>query len=220
MAVARKIEGFVGTLRLMVELKNKEVILTLEDIVKFIKSCAIYFNHLEIIELGTPDNEILKFMFESQIKLHITANAGDDFFETMQNLESLVDENWKWAMTEISAKKELYLLESYKLLEENDKKMFIEILTEILAVLFNSEEVEEVIGLYQKNMKKEDIATWEMNNIQKTLEEKFKDIIGLGNIKKDIYELLNFITVNKRREASGLKANKISKHMAFLGNPR
>ena len=57
---------------------------------------------------------------------------------------------------------------------------------------------------------------------KKTLEEVMAELnalIGLQTVKEEINTLINFIKVQKAREASGLKASSLSYHLVFTGNP-
>lgn len=44
-------------------------------------------------------------------------------------------------------------------------------------------------------------------------------MIGLIDIKKQVYRFANFVEINKIKESMGLKPIPISKHMVFMGNP-
>lgn len=49
--------------------------------------------------------------------------------------------------------------------------------------------------------------------------QELDSLIGLGGVKQEIKTLINFIKVQKAREASGLKSSSISYHIVFTGNP-
>ena len=51
------------------------------------------------------------------------------------------------------------------------------------------------------------------------LKAELNDYIGLDNIKQEVESLINWITINKKREEMGLKVPKMSLHMVFSGNP-
>jgi hypothetical protein len=44
-------------------------------------------------------------------------------------------------------------------------------------------------------------------------------LIGLGNIKQDVHELVNFLKIQKEREKHGLPTTPVSLHTVFSGNP-
>lgn len=52
-----------------------------------------------------------------------------------------------------------------------------------------------------------------------SLEEMFKGVIGLNNIKKQIVELDNFLKLRKKMDNQGIKLPDFNLHMLFLGNP-
>lgn len=55
-----------------------------------------------------------------------------------------------------------------------------------------------------------------------TLEEivaELNDLIGLDSVKEEVNTLINFIKIQKEREALGLKNSKISYHCVFTGSP-
>ena len=57
---------------------------------------------------------------------------------------------------------------------------------------------------------------------EKTLEELLDELnalVGLENVKSEIYSLSNLIKVRKLREERGFKQPKISLHLVFTGNP-
>lgn len=49
--------------------------------------------------------------------------------------------------------------------------------------------------------------------------QELDSLIGLDGVKQEIKTLINFIKVQKAREASGLKSSSISYHIVFTGNP-
>ena len=57
---------------------------------------------------------------------------------------------------------------------------------------------------------------------QYTLEqvlEELNSLIGLNAVKQEINSLINFIKIQKAREATGLKSSSLSYHIVFTGNP-
>lgn len=49
--------------------------------------------------------------------------------------------------------------------------------------------------------------------------EKVDALTGLGNVKKEIHDMVNLLIVQKMREKKGLKSPAISMHLVFTGNP-
>ncbi|MBK9382229.1 MAG: AAA family ATPase [Chitinophagaceae bacterium] len=61
-----------------------------------------------------------------------------------------------------------------------------------------------------------------VSNSNESIEDIMKELdslIGLDGVKQEIKTLINFIKVQKAREASGLKSSSISYHIVFTGNP-
>ena len=48
---------------------------------------------------------------------------------------------------------------------------------------------------------------------------ELSELVGLDSVKRQVNMLVNLIQVQRMREAQGMKATDISKHMVFLGNP-
>src|SRR6266536_3523550 len=55
-------------------------------------------------------------------------------------------------------------------------------------------------------------------SLEEVLEE-LNELTGLNIVKEEIKSLINFIKIQKAREASGLKSSSISYHIVFTGNP-
>lgn len=57
---------------------------------------------------------------------------------------------------------------------------------------------------------------------QETVEDvlnELQDLVGLGNVKKDVATLINYIKIEKLRREKGLSTNPISLHTVFFGPP-
>lgn len=65
------------------------------------------------------------------------------------------------------------------------------------------------------------LAEEEQKREQKLAEllEELNELTGLTGVKYQVNSLVNLIKVQKMREANGLKASDVSKHMVFSGNP-
>ena len=50
-------------------------------------------------------------------------------------------------------------------------------------------------------------------------ERKFSHLVGMESVKSDLRKRVDFLMVNKRREARGRKTDNQRMHMAFVGNP-
>ena len=49
--------------------------------------------------------------------------------------------------------------------------------------------------------------------------KELDELIGLGEVKKEVRSLANFVKLQKQREAKGLKTAKVSYHLVFYGSP-
>ncbi len=49
--------------------------------------------------------------------------------------------------------------------------------------------------------------------------KELDDLIGLGEVKKEVRSLANFVKLQKQRKAKGLKTAKVSYHLVFYGSP-
>ena len=49
--------------------------------------------------------------------------------------------------------------------------------------------------------------------------EELNELIGLGEVKKEVMSLVNLVKVQKQRKESGLKVPKMSYHLVFTGSP-
>ena len=57
---------------------------------------------------------------------------------------------------------------------------------------------------------------------EESLEQLMADLdglVGLFGVKREVTSLVNLLKVNRIREARGMRTPKVSKHLAFLGNP-
>ena len=58
----------------------------------------------------------------------------------------------------------------------------------------------------------------DMDTINEILAE-VDALIGLGNVKKEIHDMVNMILINEMRRRKGLKTPVMSRHLVFTGNP-
>jgi len=68
----------------------------------------------------------------------------------------------------------------------------------------------------------EEFGIIDLKNREWLMEEALKELeglVGLGALKKQIYELKDYIGYQLQREAQGLKVESIACHMTFRGNP-
>jgi TM2 domain-containing membrane protein YozV/AAA+ superfamily predicted ATPase len=70
--------------------------------------------------------------------------------------------------------------------------------------------------------KKNDSLNVSQNSADESLDdilEELNSLIGLEVVKSEIRKLIDFITIQKAREKTGLKTSPISYHIVFTGNP-
>lgn len=133
------------------------------------------------------------------------------------------------------AKKEHYTL------TENGEKAFLQKISEKLVDenFANAREVRNIIEaairekafrLGESTFTKENITQLEPADFGVDLDqlygedldylsEELNSLEGLENVKEQITSLMNYVQVEKRKEALGLPTNSMALHMAFLGNP-
>lgn len=58
----------------------------------------------------------------------------------------------------------------------------------------------------------------DMDTINSILSE-VDNLIGLGNVKKEIHDMVNMMLINEMRRRKGLKNPVVSRHLVFTGNP-
>lgn len=115
---------------------------------------------------------------------------------------------------------ELFILDSYKKwISKNSelKYMYLLRLKNILSYVSTDEiGIEETIKLYDNE---ELFIKCQKEEQDLIIKEKLENLIGLDNIKKEIYNLQNLALVNQKRRSQGLKANTVAMHMVFSGSP-
>ena len=77
--------------------------------------------------------------------------------------------------------------------------------------------------LASDHISKTHTTTIESNAIDMdTIHEILSDVdnlIGLGNVKKEIHDMVNMMLINEMRRRKGLKNPVVSRHLVFTGNP-
>lgn len=115
---------------------------------------------------------------------------------------------------------ELFILDSYKKwISKNSelKYMYLLRLKNILSYVSTDEiGIEETIKLYDNE---ELFIKCQKEEQDLIIKEKLENLIGLDNVKKEIYNLQNLALVNQKRRSQGLKANTVAMHMVFSGSP-
>lgn len=156
----------------------------------------------------------------------------------VKSLNALVaTENFKRHISKI--RKENSLIWS----ESNDKKYFI---PSVLLEINDSKKYEWILDKYQnflqysyefkfkekpdfgvfiglksndKKNKNSDVTVIPDNDSLEIVLRELEQLIGLEEVKKDVYELINLLEVQKKRSAEGLKNIEITLHTVFLGPP-
>ena len=84
----------------------------------------------------------------------------------------------------------------------------------------NTQELKEIIAPTPPSQSTNSSVSFPSTDdtLEKVLEE-LNELVGLENVKKDIYELINLLEIQKKRSAEGLKNIEIALHTVFLGPP-
>ena len=114
------------------------------------------------------------------------------------------------------------------LLETNDPK-YEWILDKYLNFLQYSYEVTfkdkadfgTFIGLKsnKKDVQNSDVTSISENDSLEIVLQELEQLIGLEEVKKDVYELINLLEIQKKRSFEGLKNIDVTLHTVFLGPP-
>lgn len=85
----------------------------------------------------------------------------------------------------------------------------------------NKQDFDTFIGLKanDKNNQNSDIVSILENDSLEVVLQELEQLIGLEEVKKDIYELINLLEIQKKRSFEGLKNIEITLHTVFLGPP-
>lgn len=100
------------------------------------------------------------------------------------------------------------------------------IFTVVVGTKDDSSEGEETVEEHRDKVLESEKANSDSDGNTKSSDEEEKDpmeelneLIGLESVKEEVNSLVNFIQVQKSREAQGLKSPNISYHLVFSGNP-
>ncbi|WP_264566106.1 AAA family ATPase [Flavobacterium sp. N3904] len=85
----------------------------------------------------------------------------------------------------------------------------------------NRKDFETFIGFKGKDKKNEnsDLTSISENDSLEIVLQELEQLIGLEEVKKDVYELINLLEVQKKRSSEGLKNIEVTLHTVFLGPP-
>jgi stage V sporulation protein K len=77
------------------------------------------------------------------------------------------------------------------------------------------------IGLKTNDIKTKnsDITSISENDSLEIVLQELEKLIGLEEVKKDVYELINLLEIQKKRSSEGLKNIEVTLHSVFLGPP-
>lgn len=196
----------------------------------FLSDCIAMYN----LCLG-KENDKARFTLAYYYDALRNASFADE--KEVKALKVLVaTENFKRHITKIRSENSLLWL------EPNDKKYFIlSVLSEIknpkyewvldkyqnfikysYAIPFkDKKDFETFIGLksvFEKNENQDITSISDNDSLEKVLQE-LDQLIGLEEVKKDVYELINLLEIQKKRSSEGLKNIEITLHTVFLGPP-
>lgn len=85
----------------------------------------------------------------------------------------------------------------------------------------DKKDFETFIGLksvFEKTENQDITSISKNDSLEKVLQE-LDQLIGLEEVKKDVYELINLLEIQKKRSSEGLKNIEITLHTVFLGPP-
>lgn len=106
---------------------------------------------------------------------------------------------------------------------EDNLTNYEKILNEIYQLTFYPTEANEENTFTElPDFVKEKIILNQREEINETLDillNELNSLIGLNEVKNEIFKLINFIKIQKAREKSGLKNSPTSYHLIFTGNP-
>lgn len=85
-------------------------------------------------------------------------------------------------------------------------------------VLQDPEGFRAALTAYLGATKSEDQAQEKVETVEEIIAE-LNALTGLERVKQEMTQLINFIKVQQMREAKGIAAAPISKHLVFMGNP-
>ena len=122
--------------------------------------------------------------------------------------------------------------------DERILNIFEKNLSEFQRKNLNDEKREKILDYLEKNrkylpFKNEDLALFLVGYISKnnsfefpnyrendiTIEEMLSDLIGMNNVKEQLNELKQFLSLQRKMEKAGKKIPDFNLHMMFLGNP-
>lgn len=85
----------------------------------------------------------------------------------------------------------------------------------------NTTDFERFIGLKAEDKKNEnsDVTSISENDSLEIVLKELGQLIGLEEVKKDVYELINLLEIQKKRTSEGLKNIDVTLHTVFLGPP-
>jgi stage V sporulation protein K len=85
----------------------------------------------------------------------------------------------------------------------------------------DKKDFESFIGLKtnDKKIENSDVTAILENDSLEIVLQELEQLIGLEEVKKDVYELINLLEIQKKRSAQGLKNVEVTLHTVFLGPP-
>ena len=104
-----------------------------------------------------------------------------------------------------------------KLITDEVKKEILDYINKNRRYLpFKNKDLSTYLATYIS--RKENITLPKDRYNEKTLEEMFKDLVGMNNVKQQLIELRDFLKLRNKLEKQGKKIPKFNLHMMFLGN--
>lgn len=105
-----------------------------------------------------------------------------------------------------------------KLIKEDTRKSFLAYLERNRKYFpFKNEDLSLFLAGYVS--RKNEISLPKERYDESTLEDMFKNLIGMNNVKQQLRELNNFLLLKNKLEKQSIKFPNFNLHMMFLGNP-
>ncbi|TRX37909.1 AAA family ATPase [Flavobacterium sp. ZT3R18] len=224
-----KNEVFIGRINEVVVLNNSNGLLLKAEHF-FLSDCIATYN-LCLVKEEDKSRFTLAYYYDA---LRNDSFADEKEVKALNTLVST--ENFKKHISKI--RNENSLLWS----EQNDQKYFIpSVLLEI-----NDPKYEWILDKYQnflkysygvkfkdkqdfgtfiglksnpKDVSNSDVTSISKNDSLEIVLQELEQLIGLEEVKKDVYELINLLEIQKKRSSEGLKNIEVTLHTVFLGPP-
>lgn len=213
---------------------EKNALYILNNISEFIKDFNVYKNVIP----NYTNGEIKKKQFEHVISLmtnmsnsYIILSGNEKEKEALLELDTRIKYVYSNSVYEIPNLSRDEMFEAFKnnlknelldILRDNEeeyKKRFIEYIEmNSVFVPFSERQLVNYLAMYANS--KNDVIEFPENVYKKeTVDEAFKNIIGLQNVKNKVKEFEKYMLFQIKAKANNMKLAASNMHMIFTGNP-